>query len=134
MKKYLSLSAVILAVALLSLIVPSNAPIHAQGQYAECLSAAASPGCQNSAYGIAVIAAASQQVVVNTAAATANAIILLTADASTVTGTSLGVTCNVTTQPVFISARVVGSSFTIRAATGTFTTNPGCVQWRIINQ
>ena len=107
-------------------------PVHAQ-QYAECITTGASPlNCNSSSYGLVTIAASAQTATIQTSAVTANAVIILTYDYST--GTPLGVTCNTTGQPLEVSARVVGSSFTIKALTGVFSTNPGCINLRIINQ
>lgn len=132
MKKYLAvLSLITLAAIGFSMHAPKT--VQAQGQYAKCVSASASPACQQSNYGIATIAASAQTVVVNTTAVVANPVIALTYDASTTTGTALSVTCNTTAQLPYISAYTVGSSFTIRTGS-TFTANPGCIQWRIISQ
>lgn len=103
-------------------------------QYGKCLVTGTSPlNCQSSGYGIVTIAAAASSVVVNTTAVPSNAIIELTYDASTATGTTLGVTCNVTAQQPYVSARSAGGNFTISTAS-TFTTNPGCIQFEIITQ
>jgi hypothetical protein len=100
--------------------------------YALCYSVASPAVCQSGAQGIGNIAAAAQTEVVDTTAVTAGARIFLTPDASTVTGTLLGVTCNTTIQPLYVSAQVVGQSFTVKALTGTYTTNPGCFHWQIV--
>jgi len=113
--------------------VSSPPPVHAQ-QYAKCLQTGASPlNCGSAQYGIVTIAAAASSVVVNTVGAPANAIIMLTFDGSTATGTTLGVTCNTTAQQPYVSARSAGGNFTISTAS-TFTTNPGCIQFEIISQ
>ena len=133
MKRILGI-AVLAAIALIIGVAPhAITHVHAQ-QYAECVSIAAAPPCQSASYGIVTIAASAQTVVVNTTAVTATSPILLTYDGSTTLGTALGVTCNTTSQPLFVSARTAGSSFTIKAATGNFSTNPGCMSFHIIPQ
>ena len=117
------------SLSLLPIIHPTVA--HAQ-QYAECISSATSPGCASAAYGIVTIAASAQTVVVNTTAVTATSPIFLTYDYSL--GTALGVTCNTTGQALEVSARTIGSSFTVKSLTGTFSTNPGCLSFYIIPQ
>lgn len=131
--KYLALAfaTVVLLGALSFLPNPVNQVAHAQGQYGLCVSSATAPGCQSSAYGDVVIAAAAQQVVVSTTAVTANSPIQVQYDYSL--GTALGVTCNTTGQLPSISARVAGTSFTIHTG-ATFTTNPGCFSFRVIPQ
>lgn len=117
--------------ALLPILHPQLA--HAQ-QYAECISSATSPGCASAAYGIVTIQASAQTVTVNTTAVTATSPILLTYDYSLGASTALNVTCNTTGQPLEVSARTPGASFTIKAQTGTFSTNPGCMSFHIIPQ
>lgn len=106
--------------------------VHAQ-QYAECISSAAAPACQSAQYGMAAIAASAQTVTVYTAAVTNTAIITVGYDQSIGGSTLLNVTCNTTAQAPYVSARSAGSSFTIKTGS-TFSTNPGCVTWRILNQ
>lgn len=130
--------AVILSLSALAVVGVLFAPhatksVHGQ-QYAKCVSALASPACQSASYGIATIAAGAQTVVINTSAVPTNPIFTLTYDGSTTTGTALSVTCNTTSQPLFISAYTVGSSFTVKAATGTFSSNPGCFSWEMNTQ
>jgi hypothetical protein len=135
MRKASIIALVLAAVAAIGIFaVPSVVkPIHAQ-QYAECISSIAAPACQSAQYGLVTIASGgATTVVVNTTAVTGKAIILLTQDTSTVMGTTLSVTCNTTNQAAWVSARVVGASFTITSAS-SFTTNPGCYQFHIINQ
>lgn len=132
MKKVLLIAGLLAIVGCGGLLYNHQAPVvHAQ-QYAECISAAAAPACGSAQYGLVAIAASAQTVVVQTAGVTANSVIQVQYDYSL--GTALGVTCNTTGQPMEISARVAGSSFTIKAITGTFSTNPGCMSFRIINQ
>lgn len=135
MKKASIIALVLAAVAALgTFTVPSvTKPLHAQ-QYAECISKAAAPACQSAQYGIVTIASGgATTVVVNTTAVTPQAVITLTQDGSTVTGTTVGVTCNTTVTGVMVGARVTGSSFTITSAS-SWTTNPGCIQFKIVNQ
>ena len=64
----------------------------------------------------------------------ANSTVLVTQDASTTTGTLLGVTCNVTPStinPSVITAKVVTTSFSFAITTPT--TNPDCFQYLIVN-
>ncbi len=70
---------------------------------------------------------------VNTTAVTANSEILIEGRNDTTTGTRLGVTCNtgITTAIPEISAVVAATSFTINL--GTFTANPECFSYLIIN-
>lgn len=70
---------------------------------------------------------------VNTTAVTANSEIFITGRNDTTTGTRLGVTCNtgITTAIPEISAVVAATSFTINL--GTFTTNPECFSYFIVN-
>jgi hypothetical protein len=72
---------------------------------------------------------------VNTSAMiSANSTVLVTQDASTTTGTLLGVTCNVTPStinPSVITAKVVTTSFSFAITTPT--TNPDCFQYLIVN-
>lgn len=135
MKKATIITLVLAAVAATGLFTVPHVtqPLQAQ-QYAECVSKAAAPACQAAQYGIVTIASGgATTVVVNTTAVTANAIILLTQDTSTTEGTNLGVTCNTTNEALWVSARTVGSSFTVTSA-ASFTTNPGCLMFHIINQ
>lgn len=70
---------------------------------------------------------------VNTTVVTANSEIFITGRNDTTTGTRLGVTCNtgITTAIPEISAVVAATSFTINL--GTFTTNPECFSYFIVN-
>lgn len=100
-------------------------------QYATCAVTGASPlQCASAAEGFVTIAAAAQTVQVFTTAVTPNARILLTYDSSL--GTLLGVTCNTTAQLPTVTARAT-NNFTIGTA-ATFTTNPGCITFKIISQ
>lgn len=104
--------------------------VHAQ-QYAPCAVTGASPlQCQSTSRGIATIAAAASAVTINTTAIAPNSTIELTFDSSV--GTLLSVTCNTTVQQLTVTARTT-NSFTVTAATGTFTTNPGCFDFEIVN-
>jgi len=135
MKKATIITLVLAAVAALgTLLIPNVVkPIHAQ-QYAECISSIAAPACQSASYGLVTIASGgATTVVVNTSAVTAKSTIMLTQDTSTTMGTTLGVTCNTNNVAAWISARTVGSSFTITSAS-SFTTNPGCYQFEMITQ
>lgn len=71
--------------------------------------------------------------VVSTTAVTASSVIQIQPDSSL--GTALSVTCNTTADSALtgprVSARTVGTSFTIKL--GTFTTNPECFSYIIIN-
>lgn len=103
--------------------------VHAQ-QYAPCATTGASPlQCQSASRGNVTIAAAASSVQVFTTAVAANSSIIVSYDASL--GTLLGVTCNVTAQAPFVSARGT-NNFTISTA-ATFTTNPGCITFIIEN-
>lgn len=113
------------------LLIPTRHILHAQ-QYAFCASSATAPACQSASYGAVTIAASAQTVVVNTAAVTASSPINLTYDQSL--GTLLSVTCNTTGQALEISARSPGSSFTVKALTGTFSANPGCLTFQVLPQ
>ena len=70
---------------------------------------------------------------VNTTAVTANSEIFIVGRNDTTTGTRLSVTCNtgITTALPEISAVVAATSFTINL--GTFTTNPECFSYFIVN-
>lgn len=135
MKRASIIALVLAAVAAIAIFtVPKvTRPLHAQA-YAECINGtSATPACQSSQYGIVTIAAGSSTVVVNTTAVTTNAVFDLAYDASTNTGTLLSVTCNTTAQQPYISARTPGSSFTIKVGSN-FSSNPGCIMFRIVNQ
>lgn len=135
MKKTIIIALVLAALAVVGILMIPNAtrPVHAQ-QYAECVSSATAPPCQSAQYGLVTIASGgATTVVVNTTAVTGKSIILLQQDTSTTVGTTLSVTCNTTNEAAWVSARVVGVSFTITSA-ASFTTNPGCYQFHIINQ
>jgi hypothetical protein len=71
--------------------------------------------------------------VVDTTAVTANSVIQIQPDSSL--GTALSVTCNTTADSGLtaprVSARAAGTSFTITL--GTFTTNPECFSYIVIN-
>jgi hypothetical protein len=71
--------------------------------------------------------------VVNTTAVTANSEIFITQRSDTVTGTKLGVTCNVTLTTVIpeITAVTAATSFTINL--GTIAANPECFSYFIVN-
>lgn len=104
--------------------------VHAQ-QYAPCAATGATPlSCQSAGRGNVSIAAAASSTVVNDASVGANSSIVVSFDASL--GTLLGVTCNTTAQQPYVTARVPGVSFTISTA-ATFTTNPGCITFEIVN-
>ena len=71
--------------------------------------------------------------VISTTAVTANSVIEIESDSSL--GPALSVTCNTTADSALtaprVSARSAGTSFTI--ALGTFTTNPECFSYLVIN-
>ena len=95
-----------------------------------CTSSASPAVCGAKASGAVVIAAAASTVVVHTTAVTANSQIQLTFDSSL--GSLLSVTCNTTAQQPYVTARTASTSFTITTGS-TFTTNPGCISYTIIN-
>jgi hypothetical protein len=95
-----------------------------------CLSTASPAVCSALAAGSSVIAAAATTETVNTTRMTANSQILITPDSSL--GTRLSVTCNTTVNPMSISARTGGTSFTA-AVTVAPAVNPLCFSWWIIN-
>lgn len=96
-----------------------------------CNSAASPAVCAGNLSGTVAVAASGSTLTVNTTAVTANSIIVLTEDASL--GTRLGVTCNVTptVQPLTVTARSAGVSFTFSNTSPT--TNPRCVNYEIKN-
>jgi hypothetical protein len=98
---------------------------HAQS-FADCISASGS--CASAGGGVVTIAAAASTVVVTDSLVTASNPILVGYDSSQ--GTALSVTCNTTAQLPYVTTRVVGVSFTIATAS-TFTTNPGCIAFKI---
>jgi hypothetical protein len=79
-----------------------------------------------------VVAASAATVVVDTTAVTANSEIFVQED--TTLGTALSVTCNTSnvTPTPYVSARTAATSFTITVS-GSVTTNPLCLTYRIIN-
>jgi hypothetical protein len=95
-----------------------------------CVSTASPAVCGTVAAGSSVVAAAATIEVVNTTAPTANSQILITPDSSL--GARLSVTCNTTVNPMSISARTAGTSFTA-AVTVAPAVNPLCFSWWIIN-
>jgi hypothetical protein len=95
-----------------------------------CLSTASPAVCSALAAGSSVIAVAATTEVVNTSRTTANSQILITPDSSL--GTRLSVTCNTTINPMSISARTGGTSFTA-SVTVAPAVNPLCFSWWIIN-
>jgi hypothetical protein len=98
-----------------------------------CSSAASPAVCGAAAAGsVAVAAGTNPTLVVDTTAVTANSQILLTEDESL--GTKLSVTCQTAVLPTstVITARTAAASFTIQA-NGTFTTNPVCYSYMIVN-
>jgi hypothetical protein len=97
-----------------------------------CQSSASPAVCGAAPAGMVVIAAAATTVVVDTTAVTANSEIFVQEDTSL--GTALSVTCNTSnvTPTPYVSARTANTSFTI-TETGSVTTNPLCLTYRIIN-
>ena len=98
-----------------------------------CTSSASPAVCVSATSGAVALPTTGTTLVVNTTAVSANANqqILLTQDMSTAMGTRLSVTCNTTANPVAVSARVAGTSFTITATQPV--TNPACYQFQIID-
>ena len=97
-----------------------------------CQSAASPAVCGSAAAGMVVVAASAATVVVDTTAVTANSEIFVQED--TTLGTALSVTCNTSnvTPTPYVSARTAATSFTITVS-GSVTTNPLCLTYRIIN-
>jgi hypothetical protein len=95
-----------------------------------CSSAASPAACGSAAAGSVVVAASATTAVVDTKVVTANSQIILTFDSSL--GTKLSVTCNVTFDQPYVSARTTGVGFTITVTSGP-TTNPACYSYVIIN-
>jgi hypothetical protein len=95
-----------------------------------CSSAASPAVCGSAAAGSVLIAVGVSNVQVSTSAVTANSQIFFMPDASL--GLRLGVTCNTTLTPFYISTRSPGSSFTI-ATTAAVSVNPMCGSYMIIN-
>lgn len=101
--------------------------------FTNCLSAASPAVCAAAPSGSVAVAAGSNPTLqVNTTAVTANSQILLTEDESL--STRLSVTCQSAALPTstVITARSAGASFTFQV-NGTFTTNPVCYSYTIIN-
>jgi hypothetical protein len=100
---------------------------------ANCSSAASPAVCAAASAGsVAVAAGTNPTLTVNTTRVTANSQIMLTEDESL--GTKLSVTCQTAVVPTstVITARTAATSFTFQA-NGTFTTNPICYSYTIIN-
>jgi hypothetical protein len=95
-----------------------------------CTSSASPAVCGSFQSGAVAVPAASATLVVNTTAIGANSGVWLQEDASL--GTRLGVTCNTTptVQPLALTARANGTSFTFSNTAPT--TNPRCVSWRLV--
>jgi hypothetical protein len=96
----------------------------------ECFSSASPADCKSHIVGFVSIPAGSASVVVNTTAVTADSLISLTFDSTQ--AMHLHLACSLAAQEPFVSARVPGHSFTI-SVRSTFSTNPGCVGFRLIN-
>ena len=97
----------------------------------DCVSKTAPAVCSSYLTGSVVVAASATTVVVNDSAVASGSHIIVQEDSSL--GTTLGVTCNTTpaTAPPTISARVVGTSFTI--TTTAPTTNPRCFSFHLFS-
>lgn len=104
------------------------------GSITECNSGASPAVCGAAPSGsIAVPAGTNSTLQVNTTAVTANSQIILTSDDSaTVTSTTCNTTIASLALPPAITARSVGTSFTITLL-GTTSTNPVCFNYFIIN-
>jgi hypothetical protein len=96
----------------------------------QCFSSASPAACGANIDGFVTIAAGSRSVVVATTSVTAKSEISLTFD--TTQGPNLSVTCNITPQQPYVSARTPSNSFTI-SVPSNFSTNPGCVGFHIKN-
>ncbi len=114
--------------SLYDLTVPIRATLYRTAT--NCSSAASPAVCSSASAGSVVIAASSTTVVVNTTAVTANSQIILTPDSSL--GTKLSVTCNTTLNPVEVTDRTAGTSFTI-TSTAAPVTDPKCISYEIKN-
>ena len=125
MRRILAISSMILAFAV-GITLGTHAPKASAQSYADCISASGS--CASAGGGVVTIAAAASTVVVTDSLVAASNPILVGYDSSQ--GTALGVTCNTTAQLPYVTTRVVGVSFTIATAS-TFTTNPGCIAFKI---
>jgi hypothetical protein len=97
----------------------------------DCVSKTAPAVCANDLTGSVVVAAGATTVVVNDSAVASGSHIIVQEDSSL--STNLGVTCNATpaTAPPTVSARVIGTSFTI--TTTAPTTNPRCFSFHLFS-
>ena len=97
----------------------------------DCVSKTAPAVCANDLTGSVVVAVGATTVVVNDSSVASGSHIIVQEDSSL--GTNLGVTCNTTpaTAPPTISARVIGTSFTI--TTTAPTTNPRCFSFHLFS-
>lgn len=95
-----------------------------------CSSAESPASCGSSAAGSFVIPAGANSVVVYTKMVTADSQIMVTFDSSL--GPKLGVPCNSTFAPPWISGRIAGASFTVNTGAAP-TTNPACYSFEIVN-
>jgi hypothetical protein len=98
---------------------------------ADCVSKTAPAVCSNYLTGSVVVAAGATTVVVNDSSVASGSHIIVQEDSSP--GATLGVTCNVTpaTAPPTVSARVIGTSFTI--TTTAPATNPRCFSFHLFS-
>jgi hypothetical protein len=98
---------------------------------ADCVSKTAPAVCANYLTGSVVVAAGATTVVVNDTSVASGSHIIVQEDSSL--SANLGVTCNATpaTVPPTISARVVGTSFTI--TTTAPSTNPRCFSFHLFS-
>jgi len=111
-------------------VLYGNLETTAEKTATQCLSSASPAVCGANIDGFVAIPAGSSSIVVDDSMVTSKSNISLTFDSTQ--GSNLGVTCNTTAQPPYISARTAGTSFTI-SVPGNFTTNPGCIGFHIKN-
>ena len=100
------------------------------GTLTNCSSSKSPAVCGSASAGSVVVAAGATTVTVNTTKVTANSQILLTFDSSL--GSKLSVTCNTTVAQPTVSARTVGTSFTIKLPSAP-AINPACFSYQVIN-
>jgi hypothetical protein len=113
-------------------IVSNNAFVSlSYGTATNCASSASPAVCGTADAGSVAVAASSATLVVNTTRVNSASQIFLTEDASL--GTVLSVTCNTTptVQPLTVTARSAGTSFTFSNTVPV--TNPRCVNYFIMN-
>lgn len=107
--------------------------------FSDCANTAEPAICGANTTGSVVIGVGNSAVIVNTSAITANSEIFLTPDETIGTTGSgkLSVTCNTTQATALailgVTARVVGTSFTVTTTAGSVTTHPVCIHFAIVN-